>query len=50
MTLKPKPEHTCYVVLQEYLGRGKSGKSRSITVYDLPFEEVYKRIVEAFKQ
>ena len=51
MTLNPpKPEHTIYVVLQEYVGAGKRAKSKSLAVYNIPLEDVYEKIKNLFKE
>ncbi len=44
MTLKP-----CRVNIQirEYLGHGKYGPSRSLTLYNLSRDEVYNKVVKA---
>ena len=46
----PKPRFTVYVILQEYLGRGRTGKSRSLAVYGIPLEEAYERVKQAFEE
>jgi len=45
----PKPKHTIYVVLQEYV-QGKRPRSRSLTVYGVPLDEVYDKIRGIFEE
>ena len=47
MNERPGPKHTIRVWVREYTGSGKYGKSVTETVYDIPFDEVIKRIRKA---
>ena len=46
----PKPRFTCYVIIQEYLGRGRTGKSRSLAVYGISLEECFKKVKSLFEE
>ncbi len=51
MSLKPpKPKYTIYIILQNYVGAGKRARSRSLTVYGVPIDEVYDKIRGIFKE
>ena len=47
MTLKPLRVN---IQIREYLGDGKYGKSRSLTLYGLGRDEVYGRVEAIFKE
>ena len=46
----PKPKHTVYIVLQNYVGAGKRARSKSLAVYDIPLDEVYEKVKNLFKE
>ena len=51
MSLKPpKPSFTVYIILQDYVGAGKRAKSRSLSVYNIPLEDVYEKIKNLFQE
>ncbi len=51
MTLKPpKPSFTVYIILQDYVGAGKRPRSKSFAVYNIPLEDVHKKIKNLFKE
>ena len=47
VTLKPLRVN---IQIREYLGDGKYGKSRSLTLYGLSCDEVYGRVEDIFKE
>ena len=47
VTLKPLRVN---IQIREYLGDGKYGKSRSLTLYGLSRDEVYGRVEATFKE
>jgi len=47
MTLKPRRVN---IQIREYLGNGKYGPSRSITLYNLSRDEVHEKVEAIFKE
>ncbi len=47
MTVKPLRVN---IQIREYLGNGKYGPGRSLTLYNLTRDEVYNRVEAAFKE
>lgn len=47
MTVKPRRVN---IQIREYLGNGKYGPGRSITLYTLTRDEVYEKVEAIFKE
>jgi len=51
LTFKPTQKPTSVnIQVREYLGNGKYGPSRSLTLYNISTDEAYNRIEAQFKE